>query len=125
MFICISAEYYTNNKLQNETAINNLSKDLKSFQFKFSPIKGKYKGVTEKSFIVKVNTQKDLDILTSLGNKYNQETVLFVHEDNKSYLIKCSNASLTMLGKFVNVEKKEAISQDAYSIIGNKYFIVK
>lgn len=125
MFICLSAEYYTNNKQQNKSATNDLNKDLKSFQFKYSPIKGKYKGVTEKSFIVKVETYQDIVNLQMLGNKYNQESILFVDKSNKAMLIYCVDGKTQTLGNFSNVVKTEAVTQDAYSIIGSKYFIVR
>ncbi|NGX59642.1 MAG: hypothetical protein KR126chlam3_00797 [Chlamydiae bacterium] len=89
-FVCISGEYNVTKGEGEETVNRNmeLEKDLRKGGFRYVKIRGHYGGVDEESFLVftidgtHTNIKsaigaKKLQDLIALGNKYNQDSILY------------------------------------------------
>ena len=96
---------------------------LKDHDFKFTTCKGVYKGVSEDSFIVLLDSYNQLEVLQDLSRVYNQECILYSDSNRMSYL-KYPCGKSEKLGVLKQVSKEVAMMQDAYTIVNNNYYLV-
>jgi hypothetical protein len=105
------------NSLEVENFLQNLG-------IAFKVVKGCYKGQVENSYVV--SSKHETKIL-ELAADYNQESILQVDAVKNSSLRFLRDGSIERLGKFVKVEKEEALELDnyTYDFHTSSYFVVK
>lgn len=111
------AVFISGETLENDKT-NQLREILKRLNFSFKDIQGKYQGVAEKSFMVKIQNEYQSKQLKSIGKQFSQDSIL--HLDNgKSTLEYCESNERVEIGTM----RVDGTSTD-YSIIdGVKYSI--
>lgn len=83
---------------------------------------GSYKGVAERSLVADI---KELKNVISMARHFEQESILIVNE-REAYLYFLDSKEEVSLGtELVRVDKNEALSQDAYTVYQDKYYVVK
>lgn len=121
--IILSAELSTLGTSENIMRSFDLMQWLELSGFKFGQSKGCYKGTTERSYVVLVNTQDDINRLQSIAAKYNQDSILLKDANGLAHLM-YGNGTEEVLGRMVGVNKSEALKQDAWTELNGQYFIV-
>lgn len=99
---------------------------LKHYDIK--EIHGVYKGKQERSIMIQLppfmsNEYLELvDYIKTRAKKYNQENILYVHNDRMAELIELNTQNRIKVGHFVEVTETEAKAKDCYSILDGKYY---
>lgn len=125
--IFVSGELSSLSKLDNNERTNKLRSILLIGGYNFKPIKGYYKGISEESFAIEVNT-KELKELKKIAKSFNQESILVINNKTlKASLVFLQDDTRVKLGIFHEVDKNTAMSYDNYSFYPEKqkYFITK
>lgn len=114
--ICIiSAELSSRSVQFNTRTTHNMETILNDYGFSFTQVLGSYKGATEQSFLVIVNSDKDRAKLIDLAQDFNQESILISRPDRSSYLYMIENGDKIELGELQEVESVEGL--DAFTIV--------
>lgn len=82
----------------------------------FKEVVGSYQGVKEKSFMVDLDNV-NLDFFKSMGRLFQQDSILFVNDLNEATLIFMDNRDSISLGKMKQVDKVEALNNEAFTWI--------
>ena len=90
---------------------------LQHNKLKFKEVIGSYQGVSEKSFMVDLDGNFNLDDFISMGRLFNQDSILFVNDLNQATLIFMDGRESINLGKMKQVTEFEAKSNEAYTFI--------
>jgi len=96
----------------------------------FGEVKGCYKGKLEYAFILVSDSQQghkdNFQLAYSLGQLFNQESILEVHNDDTAVLHYLGGDSVK-LGQLVEVPSAEALASDSYTFepVTGRYFVVK
>lgn len=120
--VIFSAYQKANTDVENLTSHNEAIAFLKEYKVAYTEVDGCYKGVQEKSIMLFAD---DEYVAFSLAVQYNQESYLFSDADRSTFLKERPNANGTYIGTLKGVSKAEAIKQDNWSLIDNKYFITE
>jgi len=83
---------------------------------------GRYSGVNEKSLMLPI---EHLSLIEFIAKSYKQESILIVDSNGIGSLKYITTGLVERLGLMKQVDKSEALTQTAYSIINGKYWIVK
>jgi len=83
---------------------------------------GVYKGSKERSFVVVVNDQAEIDTLAGFAFKsFGQESIL--HQDsNQLARLVYSDGKMETLGKLVQVSKELAETLENYTVMDGKFY---
>lgn len=97
----------------------------------FQVVQGVYKNTSEQSYMVRLPTfgspeyHATLARVIGLARGAKQESILYIHNDLHTELMMLEAKETIPLGTFSEVDKVEALSHDAYTIIGDRYYIAK
>lgn len=123
--IILSAERVGHTAYENMQRTDMLRSMLLDCGFAFNSIKGFYKGVEEKSFVVIVKDAADFETVKDFAFKtFQQESIL--HSDaNRFTKLIYGNGSEEVLGKFTQVPESVALKQESYTYSEqtSEYFI--
>ena len=124
-FIIFSVDNNFDDILLLEHKRENLEQELKQV-FNYKLVEGCYKGKTEVSFYVEIETVQDFNLIENIAHYYKQESILFVNDDRQAYLVYLDDTSNPVyIGNFKQVSKSEALQHDAYTYDykNNGYYI--
>lgn len=110
-------------KVLNEVEHDVTIQTLKAKHYTPTEVVGRYNGIDEKSIML-YGTNLTEPMVRELCAKNFQESFLVVYHDGVAELV-YSNDNRKILGDFVPVTETEAKARDAYSKIGNQYFVVE
>lgn len=115
-----------NDDLENRLSTRELKVSLSALGANFTPVKGKYKGKTEDSFMVHLEDNIDVKTLLGLGLHFNQECIMWIGDKQQAYLLGFENGMkyTTELGIFHEIDEKEAKILEASTYIPStkKYY---
>lgn len=107
----------------NEDVHKETMRDLKTRHYTPTEVKGRYNGIDEKSIML-YGTNLTEPMVRELCTKNFQESFLVVYHDGVAELV-YSNGNRKIMGDFVTVTEAEAKARDAYSKIGNQWFVIE
>lgn len=114
--LLFSAEYYTNTKQENDRRTVLLSEILQDMNISYKIVKGVYKGIPEKTFVIVPRDNTEVETLKGiLFDKFNQHSILEVNKDSSSYLIYKDKEEY--IGRFTNVSSSKGL--EAYTVDTN------
>lgn len=120
LFIIASAELSTLSTKNNNRRTNMLYRALINLGIKFKACNGVYKGVSEDSVAFCI---KDLSLLPKIKRlflkEFNQESILLIKGNDGELLFQ--NGELSPIGTLKEVKSQP--KTDAYTQMGNRYFI--
>lgn len=97
---------------------------LTDINLAFAEATGVYKGKTETSFVVVVNSQDDIENLKSLAfNSFQQESILVQDSNQEAFLVFNNNKTLN-LGRLEAVTPDQAKKLDSYTILNDTYYAI-
>jgi hypothetical protein len=109
----------------NDIRSENLANCINDLRLPFCEAQGVYNGVAEKSFIVVVKSQHDIDALKNFAFKnFNQESILHSDSNGHSELI-FKDDTRQALGILNAVNKDEALASGNYTLSNGEYYICK
>jgi hypothetical protein len=108
---------------ENEETHKDTIRELKAKHYAPTEVVGKYNGAEETSILL-YGTNLTESVIEELSKKNFQESYLIVYHDGVAELV-YSNGSRKILGDFISVSESEARSKDAYSKIGNQWFVIE
>ena len=124
-FVILSAELATNSEAANTMATRNLVSCLVDLGLKYKIVTGCYKGSKEVSFMVMTPCEETFETVKDLGLKsFNQESILF-RDYTGDVALYYNNGDYEQLGTFTQVSEEEAENVDAFTKVGNAFWIVK
>lgn len=120
--VILSAELSTLSPEGNERRNSLLNDMITELKLPFKQALGVYKGTSEKSFVVVVNEQADIEVLSNFAFKsFGQESIL--HQDaNQLARLIYSDGKTEILGKLVQVSRDLIPSLDNYTIMDDKVY---
>lgn len=83
----------------------------------YKEVVGSYQGISEKTFMVDLDGNLNLDHFVAMGRLFNQDSILFVNDLNQATLIFMDNREPINLGEMKQVTELEAKSNEAYTFI--------
>lgn len=98
-------------------------RSLKAKHYTPTEVEGRYNGIDEKSIML-YGTNLTEPMIDELAKRNFQESYLVVYHDGVAELV-YSNGNRKILGDFVSVSEEKAKSKDAYSKIGNQWFVIE
>ena len=123
-FIIFSAERGFCTTQENKLNSMSVLKFLQENGFEHMTGSGVYKGVKEMSFLALIHNDSDREEILELAKLYNQDCVLYCDEYRNASTIDVSNThGNTNLGKFKEVTKAFAESQDYYSLFDGRFYV--
>jgi len=123
--VILSAELASNNADQNEKLNRELGRVLSYRNESYKPVKGRFEGVDENSYVVVPKNKEGLNDLIKLSELYNQQCVLYRDDTGRAWL--CNSNGRDLIGYFTQVPRSVAIKADAYTFdpVNNGYYIVE
>jgi len=120
--IILSAEHKSQTPEGNAIRTQTLSDCIEDIGLRFDTADGVYKGGIEKSFVVLVKDQLEIDALTDFAFKtFDQESVLYQDANQEAYLL-FKDGKTEQLGILQRVEKEVALKKDNYTILNEEYY---
>lgn len=121
-FAIISAELSHLGAEVNAERTKELQHALEVRGIGFKPLKGKYKGTTESSFIVEMRS-----VVEDIAASFEQESILVLDPWNNAKLVFTNSEQVENIGKLIKVTSDEALALDAWSYRPdlNQYYAVK
>lgn len=113
----------TRSAKENEETHKETMRELKARHYTPTEVKGRYNGIDETSIML-YGTNLTEPTIEELAKKNFQESYLIVYHDGVAELV-YSNGNRKIMGDFVSVSETEAKSRDAYSKIGNQWFVIE
>lgn len=113
----------TRSAKENEETHKETMRELKARHYTPTEVKGRYNGIDETSIML-YGTNLTEPTIEELAKKNFQESFLIVYHDGVAELA-YSNGNRKIMGDFVSVSETEAKSRDAYSKIGNQWFVIE
>lgn len=95
---------------------------LKGRHYAPTEVTGRYNGIDERSIML-YGTNLTEPVIEELAKRNFQESYLVVYHDGVAELV-YSNGNRKIMGDFIPVSETEAKSRDAYSKIGNQWFVI-
>ena len=120
--VIMSAELSSLNSVENVRRTLLLNDMITELRLPFKQSIGVYKGSKERSFVVVVNDQAEIDTLAGFAFKsFGQESIL--HQDsNQLARLVYSDGRTETLGKLVQVPKELAETLDNYTLMDGKFY---
>ena len=120
--VIMSAELSSLNSVENVRRTLLLNDMIAELRLPFKQSIGVYKGSKERSFVVVVNDQADIDTLAGFAFKsFGQESILHQDSNQLARLI-YSDGKMETLGKLVQVPKELAETLDNYTLMDGKFY---
>ena len=120
--VILSGELSSLSSNENDRRTTLLNDMIAELRLPFKRAEGVYKGTIEKSFVVVVNDQADIDTLAGFAFKsFGQESILHQDSNQLARLIYADGKTET-LGKLVQVSKELAETKDNYTVMENKFY---
>jgi len=120
--VFISAEHTTKTVKENRDNTMKLKRELTAIGVTFNYCDSMFEGVREKSFVVNLETPRDMSRLVSLAEKFGQDCILAETSRNDAVLF-WNNGNVEFIGKMVRVPSTMGLT--AYSIVNGKIYTVK
>lgn len=111
------------NEKENEETHRETIRELKARHYTPTEVKGRYNGVDETSIML-YGTNLTEPVIEELAKKHFQESYLVVYHDGAAELV-YSDGNRKIMGDFIPVNEAQAKSRDAYSKIGNQWFVIE
>ena len=108
---------------ENEETHKETMRELKARHYTPTEVKNKLNGIEQTSIMV-YGTNLTESVIDELAKKNFQESHLMIYHDGVTELV-YSNGNRKILGDFVSVSESQAKSKDAYSKIGNQWFVIE
>jgi hypothetical protein len=118
-YIVISAEKSNLSALENIQRSAELEDCLDAIGLTYKRAIGRYRGSEETSFIVTLNTYKQINIMLRLGVEFNQESILEIKQGH-GWLIN-TDGSEEYIGSIYQATGRE----DSYTQVGSNLFTFK
>jgi len=120
--VILSGELSSLSSTENTRRTTLLNDMIAELRLPFKGSAGVYKGTIEKSFVVVVNDQADIDTLAGFAFKsFGQESILHQDSNQLARLI-YSDGRTETLGKLVQVPKELAETLDNYTLMDGKFY---
>ena len=120
--VILSAELDGLSPVENSHRTRILRHCIEDCRLSFSEAQGVYKGGSETSFVVLVDSDDEIQALKDLAFKnFGQESVLYQDANQETYLIFADN-STERLGRLQQTSKEVATSLDNYTILNGSYY---
>lgn len=120
--VILSAEKSNLDRINNGKRTMLLEQMILDIGLNFEPALGVYKGSEERSFVVVINNNTDLETLKSFAFKnFEQESILYQDSNQEAYLI-TNGGDVIQLGKLTNVPREVATRQDGYTLMNGQYY---
>lgn len=117
--VILSAELKDKSFESNRQRTINLAKCLEECNLIFNEAQGKYNGIEETCFVVKVRNNTELETVKDFAFKnFGQESVLETDANGRAYL-EFNNGETKMLGQFRQVNPKLIEQLESYTIMNN------
>jgi len=108
---------------ENEETHKETMRELKARHYTPTEVKGRYNGIDETSIML-YGTNLTEPVIDELAKKNFQESYLVVYHDGVAELV-YSSGNRKIMGDFISVSESEDKSKDAYSKIGNQWFVIE
>lgn len=96
---------------------------LDSNKFSYNEAQGMYKGTSERSFVILIDSDYELELLKAIAMKYNQESILYQDSNGISQLLFTDGSdSMVTLGKLRQTETIDNL--EAYTILKGKFYSI-
>jgi hypothetical protein len=120
--VIVSAELSDLSSLANDRRTSNLRDCLGELGLGFSRSLGVYKGKIEQSFVVRVTSDSEHELLKDMALKsFEQECILYRDSHGKAYL-QYENTEV-LLGELRNVKKENAhLLTNGYTVLNGLYY---
>jgi hypothetical protein len=119
-FVILSAELSGCTAESNNNATATLVSWLMINGYCYKPVTGVYKSSKERSFVIPVECQADIDALAALAsNMFLQESILYVNGLTKEATLLFANAKPLTIGKWTQVESIGHLVEDASYTLDN------
>ena len=122
--IIISAELSSLQESVNKPRTKLLEDLLKVNSIPYKKSIGCYKGCTENSFVCAPKTLKQIEQLGTFSKAFDQDSILFRTSTGGVYLCFNNGDKLRLGDKLVSVSESKAKSQDAYTFVDGRYYVV-
>lgn len=123
--VILSAELSTKRFESNRQRTETLEGMLNDCNFRFKKALGCYKGSSEDSFVVVLRDAQELETLKDFAfTNFEQESILYQDANQEAYLV-FANGKTEQLGRLEQVDKKEATSQEAFTVMGGNYYVTR
>ena len=122
--IIISAELSSLPESVNKPRTNLLEDLLKVNSIPYKKSIGCYKGCTENSFVCTPKSLGQISKLGTFSKAFGQDSILFRTSTGGVYLCFNNGDKLRLGDKLVSVSEVEAKSQDAYTFVDGRYYVV-
>lgn len=120
--VILSAERSELSFESNRQRSINLASCIEELGLRFREATGVYKGVEETSFVVIVRDNTEVDVLKDFAFKnFGQESILHQDSNQEAHLI-YNDGKVERLGRLEQVSEEEALKQDSFTIMGNKFY---
>ena len=113
----------TRSAKENEETHKETMRELKARHYTPTEVKGRYNGADETSIML-YGTNLTEPVIEEFAKKHFQESHLIVYHDGVAELV-YSDGNRKVLGDFIPVSETEAKSKEAYSKIGNQWFVIE
>ena len=111
--------------LRNKMATDALVKTLDSTGLRYMPVTGVYKCQEEQSFIVFCSNICDVLRVECIGlDQHSQECVMVLDLEHGCAVLKYREQALIIGTELQPVERDEAITHDAYTMVDGEYWVV-
>ena len=118
--VILSAEVF--GAKDNASRTDAMERLFKERGLRYQPIIGVYKDNQEQSFLVELDSPKQVEGMHRIGNMFSQECILVADANRRAYLINADGTE-TQLGKLQEVSEDKAKTLGAYSIVNGKYYV--
>ena len=120
--IILSAERTENSFEKNRQLTENLASCLDDLNITASRATGVYNGNSENSFVAIVNSEADIEAVTSLAFKsFSQDAIIHQDSNQEAYLIDKSGNTI-QLGRLLEIPKTEIENLENYTLLNGKYY---
>lgn len=122
-FVVLSSDLDTLEPVGNARLYDAMAMTLLRFFPDTQPAIGMYKGKTEKSFLVPVEDEEAYEHVRELAREFHQESILLVDDDLSANLVMLKDGEIVELGlwRFYGITQPEAMN--AWTLVGNAYFV--
>lgn len=105
----------------SESKVNGLIQFLKSQDISYKTATGCYFGSTELSFVVGW-TESNFELVLGLAKFFDQESILLVDSDSRTYLKFLNTNKEVELGQWTEIKTQDADQFDSYTVINGRVF---
>lgn len=120
-YVFISAEIAYLDRDQNNARTEQLHAMIRSDYRVTIEVAGYYKGTPERSFLVWIRNDADIDVLLGIAAEFMQESILVVHGD-KTCQLYYTDGRLQEIGLWENISESSLHRYSSYTKIAGRYY---